>query len=103
MESKIKSMKQMTFADNVNWIMKGPPEPSPEFENLKFVKITPTVLAALLSRPRKNQKNLSTDEKNNFNSAIEAAIRDDQYQSIAAIHADMSHQMHSMSKPLWRV
>jgi hypothetical protein len=96
MESKIKSMKQMTFADNVNWIMKGPPQlwpPSPIdfFESLKFVETSGTFfqeLSALLARPRKNQNDLSSEDKNNLNSALDTAIRDDQYQKIAAIHAD---------------
>lgn len=101
MESKIKSMKHITFDDNVSWFMQKPPM---DFvESLKFIERSGTffeALSAFRSKPRKNQKNLSSDDKNNFNSAIESAIRDDQYQKIADIHADMTHLMHSMGGPV---
>jgi hypothetical protein len=55
-----------------------------------IVKVIQTVLA----KPRKNQKDLTHAEKDAFNSVIEKSIADGSYDTIAAIHADMSHNMH---------
>jgi tyrosinase len=93
-------MKQMTFEHNVDMILKGP---NPDlFENL--IHVSPTdlnpAIFALLLQPRRNQKELSKDEKDNFNFAIKSAIDDGLYGPLAAVHADMTHLMHSHEGPI---
>jgi tyrosinase len=62
-------------------------------------RIEPSIallLQQLLSRPRKNQKDLTQSEKDAFNSALQSAEADGSYARIVAIHSDMSHRMHSI-------
>lgn len=49
-----------------------------------------------LPLPRKNQADLTSDEKKEFNSALEVAWRSGAYDRFVAIHADMSHRMHNI-------
>jgi hypothetical protein len=66
----------------------------------ELVPLVPSMallLRQLLSRPRKNQKDLTQSEKNAFNSALQSAEADGSYARITAIHKDGSHRMHTMN------
>jgi tyrosinase len=95
MQSKVQSMKHMTFEHNVDRTI----EPMADIiTNLAFIqRLNSNVVASLMSRPRRNQKSLSEDDKKDFNRAIKTAVEDGMYQKIAEIHHDMGHLMHSMS------
>lgn len=56
----------------------------------------PNALSALVFQPRRNQAFLSDEEKKDFNQAVKLAIDDGSYDTIVAIHEDMSHRMHTM-------
>jgi hypothetical protein len=49
-----------------------------------------------LMHPRKDHRVLTQNERDQFNQALQAAFNDGSYQTLAAIHADTSHRMHSM-------
>jgi hypothetical protein len=53
------------------------------------------LLWALL-HPRKDHRVLTQNERDEFNQAVQAVYNDGTYQTMAAIHADTSHRMHSM-------
>jgi hypothetical protein len=94
MESKVKSIKRMTFDHDVNRVI----EPMADIiTNLKFIaKLDSSIVAAIFSKPRRNQKSLSDVDKNDFNDAVKTAGEDGMYQKIAEIHYDMTHLMHTM-------
>lgn len=60
------------------------------------------IIHLLLSKPRKNQANLTTAERNAFNAAVSAAIADNTYQQFPTIHAQ-PHMMHGFMGPLGKL
>jgi hypothetical protein len=70
---------------------------SPFLRDFSRFVLSPWVLALLraLERPRHDHRTLDTTVRNAFNQALQAAHSDGSYGAIAAIHADMSHRMHS--------
>jgi hypothetical protein len=53
-------------------------------------------LIKALSRPRLDHRQLSPDDRNRFNKALQDAYADGTYTALAAIHEDMSHRMHTI-------
>ncbi|MGW3075751.1 tyrosinase family protein [Kitasatospora sp. NPDC001132] len=57
-------------------------------------------LAGSLTRTRVDHRKLSQADKDAFNTALKAAHAAGTYKTLADIHGDMSHRMHSMSGPI---
>jgi tyrosinase len=57
-------------------------------------------LFSALLRQRMDHRALNAQARKQFNVAIQQAHSDGSYQTLAAVHADMSHRMHSMSGPV---
>jgi hypothetical protein len=57
------------------------------------------VVLAAAQRRREDHRRLSASARTAFNAALQALHTDGSYQRLAAIHADMSHNMHSMGNP----
>jgi tyrosinase len=54
----------------------------------------PTRVRDILTRPRRDQKDLTVSERDAFNYALRSAINDGTYQAFVDIHMDMTHDMH---------
>jgi tyrosinase len=52
------------------------------------------------ARRRVDHRTLSSADRTAFNDALQQAHADGSYQSLADVHADMSHRMHSMMGPI---
>jgi Common central domain of tyrosinase len=92
-EDLIEVMQRESVKPRVPWTL----DPIQQQRDL-LVPLVPSMallLRQLLSRPRKNQKDLTQSEKNAFNSALQSAEADGSYARITAIHTDKSHRMHS--------
>jgi hypothetical protein len=63
--------------------------------------IGPSISALLRAgqRRREDHRRLSASARTAFNAALQALHADGSYQRLAAIHANMSHNMHSMGDP----
>ena len=57
-------------------------------------------LLRALARKRLDHRTLSAEARQRFNDALQQAHADGSYQTLAAVHADMSHRMHSMMGPI---
>ncbi|MER5635444.1 tyrosinase family protein [Kitasatospora sp. NPDC002227] len=57
-------------------------------------------LAGSLTRTRIDHRKLDQAGRDTFNQALQAAHASGDYQKLAAVHADMSHRMHSMNGPV---
>src|SRR5262249_22187134 len=52
-------------------------------------------LLAAMQRWRRDHRDLSDQARQEFNDAIQQAHSDGTYQDLAAVHADMTHRMHT--------
>jgi hypothetical protein len=61
------------------------------------LQLKPWIIALLraLFRSRADHRTLSAAQRQQFNDAIQQVHADGSYQALAAVHADMSHNMHS--------
>ncbi|MFI9323262.1 tyrosinase family protein [Kitasatospora aureofaciens] len=57
-------------------------------------------LASSLTRVRIDHRNLDQAGRDRFNQALQQVHASGAYERLAAVHADMSHRMHSMSGPV---
>jgi hypothetical protein len=66
------------------------------------LRLKPWIIALLaaLARARADHRTLSAAQRQQFNDAIQQAHADGSYQALAAVHADMSHTMHSNMGPV---
>lgn len=49
-----------------------------------------------IDRPRVDHRTLDDNERKRFNEALQLAYKDGSYSTLAAVHEDMSHRMHSI-------
>jgi hypothetical protein len=73
---------------------------TPKFADALIVdrlQLRPWIIALIraLNRGRADHRTLSAAQRQQFNDAVQQAHADGSYQALAAVHADMSHNMHS--------